>query len=263
VLGSGAVRTALPLAMALSWGLFSRPSAAQRRLFEPTDLEMEKPGIAEVDLQVGALRSDVPWRLVVPDLELDLGIAEGVELDVDGAYAIEGPHDGSFSLDHPAPDNLWLAAKLGIYDWRAPGANDAYALGAQFGPKLPVATDGHGIGYEWLLLLGRTWGESHLVLNLGGLIDPGVSVSHGRPIGIEGGVDADVDLKVANLSVSGELGGIRYFSADPHELHATAGLTWAANDNLDISAVALTGFLKGGDHAGFLLGVSPKFALWK
>jgi hypothetical protein len=56
---------------------------------------------------------------------------------------------------------------------------------------------------------------------------------------------------------------VRYFSPDPHELHATAGITWGVNDGLDLSIVALAGFLSGGDHEGLLLGVSPKFKLWK
>ena len=223
------VNFTLAVALALVPALFAKKAHAQR-LFEPTDLEMEQAGTAELDVQFGAMKSDGPWRMVVPDVEFDLGIAPGVELDIDGAYAIEGPDEGPFRLDHPAPDNLWLAAKLGLYDSRS------FALGCQFGPKVPLAPDARGAGYEGLLLFGHTWGENHAVVNLGGLVDPGAAISRGRPIGMEGGVDLDLDLGVAHLSAQGELGGIRYFSADRHELHATAGLTWAANDNLDISA---------------------------
>ena len=102
----------------------------------------------------------------------------------DGAYAIEGPGNGQFSFDHPAPDNLWVAAKLGLYDSREEGMIRAWAIGAQLGPKLPLANDAHGIGYEALLLVGRTWGESHLVLNLGG--GPRRSDLTGASAGVEG-----------------------------------------------------------------------------
>jgi hypothetical protein len=232
-------------------------------MFEPTDLEMENPGTMEVDTQFGFVRSDVPWRVVVPDLEVDLGLFPRVELDVDGAYAIEGPDDGAFTFDHPAPDNIWVAAKLGLYDSREEAGTSAWALGAQLGPKIPVARDAHGIGYEGLLLLGRVWDDSHFVVNLGGLVDPGSEISRQRPIAIEGGIDVELDLGRWGLSVTGEVGAVRYFSADPHELHATAGLNWGVTDSLDISLVGLAGFLPGGDHEGVLLGISPKFKLWQ
>src|SRR5437868_15205334 len=80
---------------------------ATRPLFEPTDLELEDAGVTEIDLQMGAVRSPGPWRVVVPDFELDLGILPWLELDLDGAYAIEGPTTGPFSFDHAAPDSLW------------------------------------------------------------------------------------------------------------------------------------------------------------
>src|SRR6267142_2456478 len=60
-----------------------------RRLFEPTDLELE-----------------------------DLGIARQVELDVDGALAIEDRAGETFAFDHLSPDDLWLSAKVGLADVR-------------------------------------------------------------------------------------------------------------------------------------------------
>jgi hypothetical protein len=250
--------------LVLAGVLAGRDAAARRRpLFEPTDLEMEDPGTLDVDLQFGVLHGEGPWRVTVPDVEVDLGLARGVELDVDGAYAIEGPDDGTFSFDHAAPDNLWVAAKLGLYDDVDEGTDAGWAIGAQLGPKLPVARDAHGVGYEGLLLVGRHWGsDSHLVLNVGGLVDPGAAIGAGRPAGIEGGIDLDVALR-GPFSLTGELAGVRFFSADADQLHATAGVTWSTTSALDLSLVALVGFLRGGDRAGVLLGVSPKFALWR
>jgi hypothetical protein len=230
-------------------------------MFEPTDLEMETAGTAELDVQVGAYQGDVA-RLVVPDLEFDLGLLPGLELDVDSAYTIQGPEDGRFAFTNPTPDNIWVASKLALWDSRLEGGASAWALGLQVGPKFPMAKDLHGLGYEGLLLVGRASNRSHLVINLGGLVDPGTNISHNRAIGVEGGLDAELELQLAHLSVTGELGGVRYLSSDPHELHATLGLNWGVTNTLDVSLVGLVGFLSGGDHAGVLLGVSPKFALW-
>jgi hypothetical protein len=232
-------------------------------LFEPTDLEMEKTGWLDVDLQVGPMRGPDAWRLVVPDMEIDLGLWSTVELDLDAAYAIESNDDTRFTLDHPAPDNIWIAAKLGLGDWRTEGSTHAWGLGLQLGPKVPVARDAHGVGYEALFLFGYTWGESHLVLNLGGRIDPGGQVGAERPIAAEGGLDLDVESGLPDLSVTGEIGTVLYVSPDPDELHMTAGLKWSPNENLDLSVVGLFGFLPGGDQAGILFGVSPKFQLWR
>jgi hypothetical protein len=245
--------------------LGGRDAAARRRpLFEPTDLEMESPGTLELDVQFGALRGELPWRVTVPDFEVDLGLLPGVEIDIDGAYAIEGPDDGAPSFDRSGPDDLWVAAKLGLYDDADDGADASWAVGLQLGPKLPIARDAHGMGYEGLVLVGRRWGrDSHLVLNLGGLVDPGAAIGSQRPAGIEGGIDFGLALPDSPISLSGELAGVGFFSPDADQLHATAGVTWATTSALDVSLVALVGFLRGGDRAGVLLGVSPKFALWR
>jgi len=39
-------------------------------------------------------------------------------------------------------------------------------------------------------------------------------------------------------------------------------VTWSASESLDLSLVALAGFLSGSDRYGLLLGVSPKFRLF-
>jgi hypothetical protein len=236
--------------------------ARARPLFEPTDLEMERSGTVEIDLQVGAVRGESPWRLMVPDVEIDVGLFRNVELDVDGAYAIEGPGDGRFSFDHLAADDPWVAAKLGLYDSREEGARDAWAVGLQLGPKLPLANDAHGIGFEGLLITGCTWSKTHLVLNMGGLIDPGGAVSSGRPAGVEGGIDVSLHLGASSFSLTAELGGTHFFSPDADELHTTGGISWGPNEQLDVSVIGLLGLLRGGDRGGVLLGVSPKFALW-
>ncbi|HTJ43902.1 MAG TPA: hypothetical protein VL463_17470 [Kofleriaceae bacterium] len=115
---------------------FARTAHARPRpRFEPTDLELETPGMLDIDVH-------------------------RFELDLDGAYAIEGVDPGTAGpsiFDHAAPDNLWLSAKLGIADWHA-ASDDAWAVGAQLGPKLPAANGTHGVGVEGILLVARMKG---------------------------------------------------------------------------------------------------------
>ncbi len=232
-----------------------------RPLFEPTDLEMEKPGAIQIDAQLGVLRNDESrWKTVVPDVEVDIGISERFELDIDGSYAIVGPAAGGFSFDQAAPDNLWIASKLALWDDRESREGNAWAMGMQLGPKVPVAPDAHGAGYEGLLLVSRAWGPSHLVLNAGALIDPGASTSSARPAGLEGGLDLSLDLG-RDLTLLSELGGVRFVSQDRNQLHATAGLSWAATGSLDVSLIALKGLLAAGDQGGALLGFAKRFSV--
>src|SRR5438477_605003 len=120
-----------------------------RRLFEPTDLELEDPGVAEVDLQMGVIRGRHPYRLAVPALQL------------------------------------------------------------------------------------------------------------------EGGVDLEQGLDAAGVwSVEGELGGVRFLSADADQLTGTAGFAFHPNDRLEISLIGLAGLTAGSDRYGVLLGISRKVRLW-
>lgn len=248
-------------------GVCSAPSPARARairpLFEPSDLELEDPGVTEIDLQMGTIRSQGPWRVVLPDFEVDFGLLPWLELDLDGAYAIEGPTTGPFSFDHAAPDSLWPSVKVGFYDDHDEQTKRSGALGAQVGPKVPVAAGSHGVGIESLLLLGYMYGRLHTVLNAGGFIDPAPDATSGRPIGIELGLDLDLDLDDINrFSLTGEFSGVAFVSDDPGQLLATAGLTWSVTKTLDLSVVGLWGFLAGSDRYGALLGVSPKFRLF-
>jgi hypothetical protein len=236
-------------------GAWPAAAWAQRRvrpIFEPTDLELEDSGTVEVDLQMGFVRGSEAGRLVIPDVELDLGINRALELDLDGAYAIEGPSSGPFGLDHAAPDSLWLSLKTGLEVWDV-------GLGLQLGPKFPTAKGSHGVGGEALVLVGKRLGRMQLALNGGAFIDP--DPGGGRPRGLEGGLDAELEL-TKRWSLTAELGGVHFFSGDPAQLVGTAGVTLAATEHLDISLVGLYGLMGDGDRYGLLLGLSPKFRLW-
>lgn len=234
-----------------------------RPLFEPTDLELEKTGTLDIDVQTGVVRSQGPARVVIPDFELDFGILPNLELDIDGAYAIEGPATGPFSFDHPAPDSLWVGAKIGLLDWTDDEAKSSWAMGLQVGPKLPTASGSHGVGGEALVLIGHAFYGTHLVLNAGGFADPFPDATSKRPIGLELGLDLDQDLDEAGrFSLTAELSGVRFVSGDAPQLLATTGIQFSATESLDLSLVVLVGFLEGSDRYGALLGVSPKLRLF-
>ena len=266
------MRRALVFAVVL--GISSSLSGAARArrgvrpLFEPTDLELEDPGVTELDLQIGLVRGQGPWRLVIPDFEIDLGILRNLELDLDGSYALEAPGPGSFRFEDAAPDNLWPALKIGIADWADEGkdadALTAWALGAQVGPKIPAAPGSHGLGFEALLLVGHVVHRAHFVLNTGAFVDPSPAPTAGRPIGIEVGLDFDRDLDGAGrYQVTAELSGVRFVSSDPNQLLATAGLAWTPiPPYTQLSIVGVVGFLEGSDRYGALLGLTQKIGIW-
>jgi hypothetical protein len=206
------------------------------------------------------MRSPGPWRIVVPDFELDLGLLPWLELDLDGAYAVEGPQTGPFSLDHAAPDSLWPCAKVGLYGFHDDDTKSGAGLGLQVGPKLPTGPQ-RGLGVEALVLLGGVRGAVTAALNFGAFLDPAPDAVSRRPRGLEVGIDLELapnDL----ISLTGELAAVHFTSTDPDQLQASVGAVWAANANLDLSLTGLLGTLSGGDRYGILLGVSPKVRLF-
>jgi hypothetical protein len=234
-----------------------------RRLFEPTDLELEEVGMLEVDLQFGAIRGHGAARVVVPDFEFDLGVLPNLEVDLDGAYAIEGPETGSFAFDHAAPDSLWTAAKLGLYDANDTDAHTAFALGVQCGPKWPVAPHSHGVGFESVLLVGTALARTHLVWNAGAFVDSDPDPTPGRPIGLEIGVDMEVDLgHTDTFALQGGLSEVHFLSHDSDQLLVTAGIAWSPIAALDLSLLGLVGVLANSDRYGVLIGVAPKLQLF-
>jgi hypothetical protein len=250
--------------MAAALALPATARARARPLFEPTDLEWEDTGVAELDLQFGAVRSPGPWRFVIPDFELDFGIHHNIELDLDGAYAVSGPDSGAFSLDHSVPDSLWPSVKVGLWNDHDHDRSRSRAVGIQVGPKLPVAPGAHGLGGEALLVLGGSRGGLNLVLNIGGFIEPAQDAASNRQVGGEAGLDLQLQLDSQNrFQLTGELATSYFVSPDPNQLHATGGITWSATPMLDFSVVFLAGFLAGDDRYGILFGVSPKLRMFE
>jgi hypothetical protein len=247
---------------------FASGTAEARRhpQFEPTDLELEDPGKTELDLQFGLVKGVDAQRIVIPDFELDLGLLENLELDVDGNEAIRGAPDGHPRFfDHNSFDNLWVSLKVGLYDQhiyddKDEDGHDGWAVGVQVGPKLPTSATAHGLGLEGLFLIGRAVGPVHLVLAVGGLVDPALGTT-GRLYGLESGLDAQYDLP-DRWALLAELSGSVFGSSDPRQLGATFGAQYSPTASLDLSVVAAYGFLDGNDPYGIFFGLSPKAAVW-
>jgi len=76
-------------------------------------------------MQFGPVRGQQAHRLVVPDVEFDLGLTHNIEFDIDGQFAIGGPDTGEFVFDRVAPDNPWPAIKFGLLDFADSSADRA------------------------------------------------------------------------------------------------------------------------------------------
>lgn len=236
-----------------------------RPRFEPTDLELEDPGTLELDLQVGPTTGDHgAGRFFLPDYELDVGLLPRFEIDVDGAAALEplSPGNGGDKTRLAIGEPLWTSAKVGLFDLKDVGPLDGTALGLQLGPRLPLAKDLRGAGYEALALVGLDRGAIHVVLNAGGLVDPAVSGARRRPFGVLGGVDLAIDLDAAKRwSLTGEAGGGYYLAEYPKQLTLTAGAAWDTAP-MALSLIALYTPIGDADRFGVLAGVAPKITLF-
>jgi hypothetical protein len=230
-----------------------------RPRFEPTDLELEDTGTAEIDLQVGpAFGAPNGNRLAVPDFEFDLGILPNVEVDIDAAFAID-----DFGGSHPHLDGeaIWTAAKLGLFDSRDQSGR-SIAGGLELGPRLPTIGT-RGIGYAGLALFGVAFRGVHLVGNFGAIVDPGPQITRGQAKSLVGGIDLDLDLDSKNeWSFLAELAASYYVSADPNEVTITCGAAYNVFPSLELSTIVLAGLIPGADRGAILFGVSPKVALW-
>ncbi len=233
-----------------------------RRRFDPDDLALETPGVLHADVAFGIVRGEAAGRWLAPDFDLDLGLSPNVEIGIDGAVAIEGSDDRPLSLDHLTQDNLWLSSKIGLWDARDADAPRAWAAGFQLGPRIAASPEARGTGFQVLGLVARTIGRSQTVLNLGGLVEPGSSVSSGRPTAALVGIDFKLDLDqdgVFSMVLDASL--VAFLSSDKSQLTSTGGFVFRASPWLDLSATALVGALAGGDRYGAYIGMSPKLPL--
>jgi hypothetical protein len=232
----------------------------RRPRFEPSDLAPQAPGELQLDLQVGhAYGSDSGRRLFLPDFEIDLGVLPNVELDIDGSFSID-------AVDNPAQrhlsgDALWTSVKLALYESRS--ATQSVAVGVQLGPRLPIIPDTRGIGYGAIGLVSFVWGAYHLILNAGGIIEPGESAFGARPLSLVGGTALSLDLDPrAEWSFGVQSGLALYTSKDPYQLTFALGLNWNPRRTLGLSLTSVFGAFNHSDRMTLLLGFAPTVSLW-
>jgi hypothetical protein len=245
--------------------LFLAPSADARPTrprFEPTDLDLEETGTAELDLQFGVTRGDGPPgnRLVLPDFEFDLGLTPNVEIDIDGAFGFD-------RYDQPTRrfvgEALWTGVKLGFIDVRDEARKESVALGMQLGPRIATVGESRGVGYGALALLGFNERRVHAVLNAGGFVDPGPEITQGQQKSVVSGLDLSIDLDAKSVwEFDAEMAYAYYLSPDPNELAASAGASYDVSQNLEISITTIVGFLSGYDRFAILMGATPKIDLF-
>jgi len=233
-------------------------SARPRRRFEPTDLDLRDEGVAEIDTQVGYTGGTDP-RVTAPDVEASLGLGNGVQLELDTTFGWDSQEGSTFRT----VENTWATVKLQIADIVDPETKNFWAAGVQVGPKLPTMQYARSWGVEGLAILGRGQGPAHLFVQLGGLLDPYQAVpgtARVRPLAIEGGVDADIDLDDHDRwSFTAEIGASHFFSLSQSETHATAGFACNVLPTLELAVIAIGGYSQGG-QLGVLFGATPRFA---
>jgi hypothetical protein len=240
--------------------LASSAARAQRarHRFEPTDLRLVDQGTSEIDVQAGVVTGDELSRVYAPDFEASLGISSHAEIEVDGAFGLD-----DYKTPHFA-DNTLIALRVAVLDLRdAAASSGGWSAGFQGGPRLPSLPGARGLGFEALAIAGRSAGRVHIFAQGGTLIDSAMPDDAGRlvrPVGLEGGLDLDLDLDdVETWSLKAELGGVKFLSPDRSQLHATVGPSLWVTSTLEASAVAVVGILPGGDRLGLLLGAAAHF----
>lgn len=225
------------------------------RRFEPTDLELERPGYLETDMQFGITSGDFgAGRLYLPDYEVDLGLTSRVELDLDGSFALDPlKQTPTFKTGEP----LWTSVKIGLFDVEDAGPARVAAAGLQLGPRLTINSDGTlGSGYGALALGRLDFGAERVVVNAGALLDevsPRVF-----ELGLVLGLDLAVDLDSrGRWSLTGEAGITHYLPAFPDQLAFTWGVAYDTGD-ASYSIATLVSPIGISDRAALLLGWSPR-----
>ncbi|MEA2750779.1 MAG: hypothetical protein QOI41_4922 [Myxococcales bacterium] len=236
--------------------------AEGRRRFEPTDLRLQPAGVVEIDLQGGPVTGEDGTRAFAPDFETSIGIGSHVELEIDGTFGFDDSAKPIFL------DNTLVAVRIAMFDEPdEPGSKAAWSGGIQAGPRLPTLPQRRLLGFEGLAIVGRSTGRMHVFFQAGSIVDPLEPVPGRsrlqRPVGIESGVNFDLDLDEAGVwSLTGEVGAIKYLSPQLDQLHIAGGPQLQVTPWLDVSLVGLVGLLPGGDRLGLFLGADTRFKMF-
>ena len=234
----------------------------RRPPFDASDLDLEPVGAIDVDTEFGVGRDGTSWRIYVPDFEVAIGIHERVELDIDGSSMLIGPDTKTFPPREFYPDHLWFSTKLGLHTFRSESGSKLGTLGLQLGPRVSVRPDAHGVGYAAVALASRVSGPWCLAGNLGYFVDPGDTVSSGRPHGLLFGADVG---RAVGAGDSGYVGlgafGTSYPDGLP-DLGGSVTFIYHAAPWLDLTTRTLGGYLGGATAFTTLVGLGFRFQVW-
>jgi hypothetical protein len=224
-----------------------------RARFETEALELELPGEVEIDSQLGGFYGDGhdQSRLVVPDVEIDLGVCKWLEIDLDAALIFSQIEPDSVKL---VGDPVWLTARVDALSWQDKESQATFGIGLQAGPRFPSVATPKGVGFAGLLLVGGGTRALHLVANVGALLD------YHQKRAILYGLDAEYELG-EHWSLLGNFAAAYYFG-DPQQLLLAAGSSYKPTQRLALSLLAIGGPFVHGDRAGGMFGVSYSFQAW-
>ena len=218
--------------MAATIALPAGVSARPRPRFEPTDLEWEETGVAEVDLRVRRHPQPRPVALRDPRLRARLrhppqrraGPGRRLRRRRPGLRCVRVRPRGARQPVAVAEDRDLGRSRLRD----APRAGDRDPDRAQAAGRPPARTASAPRACSWSSAAAvarrerrcSTWAGSSSRRRTG---------SAYRQIGVETGVDLQVQLDSQNrFQWTGELATAYFISPDPNQLHATTGITWSA-----------------------------------
>lgn len=255
----------VPSGAAKSWlfgcacaAVFLLPARAEARRFyrarfETDTLELELPGEIEIDSQVGGFYGDGhdKSRLVVPDVEIDVGVLDWLEIDLDAALIVSQLEPEQVML---VGDPIWLTARVDVLNLRDSESGATFGIGLQAGPRLPSVQTPVGVGFGGLVLFGGGTRDLHVIANVGALLD------YKQKRAVLYGVDVEYELG-ERWSVLGNFAAAYYFG-DPQQLLLGAGGAYRPNQRVELSLLAIGGPFVHGDRAGGLFGVSYSLQAW-
>jgi hypothetical protein len=246
----------LTVCVGATWLLPARAHARRfyRARFETEALDLELPGEIEIDSQSGGYYGNGQdgSRLLVPDVEIDVGICDWLEIDLDAALSITQLQTQHVQI---AGDPIWLTARVDALNWKDDKDGASFGIGLQAGPRLPSVHTPKGVGVAGLLLIGGGTRALHLVSNVGALFD------YQQHPAIIYGIDAEYEVG-ERWSVLANFAAAYYFRGDPQQLLLDAGFSYKPDQRLAFSFLAIAGPFVRGDRAGALFGVSYSFQAW-
>lgn len=258
---AAASRLALVLLAMSAW---LHPPKAEARFFrarfDPDTLELQKPGLLELNVSVGGLYGDGVdgSRLVSPDLELDLGVLEWLEVDIDAAFSLTNLGTSEVGA---GGDPLWASARVELLNLKDEEGKN-FGIGLQAGPRFRTIDNARGVGLGSLLLVGGGTKTLRAVGNLGCFLDR----DQAGAIVYGGTIEWDFARR-RRWTVQGQMAGAHYFGntfgdTDPDQALLLAGVGTEVSKELQVSLLAMAGPFARGDRAGLVASVTWDHQLW-